>query len=69
MVNTRLMFLLVLCLWVAGCEDSSEYDNSGLTSEVETKTPSTTTPTSETTIPFVAVGGNGAIFTSSVGIT
>ena len=55
---TGIAFFLIL-----GCTSDESYDNSNFVSEVNTALPDNST----TTIPFVVVGNNGAIFTSSDG--
>jgi len=60
-VLTVLSFIIFL-----GCTNDESYDNSDFVSEVNIALPDTDNSTS---IPFVVVGNNGAIFTSSDGIT
>ena len=65
--NLFIQFLSgIVLLLLLGCTSDESYDNSNFVSEVNTALPDTV---NSTTIPFVVVGNNGAIFTSSDGIT
>ena len=63
--NLFIQFLSgIVLLLLLGCTSDESYDNSNFVSEVNTALPDTD---NSTTIPFVVVGNNGAIFTSSDG--